>query len=56
MLACPFGDCRKGLIPLCLHRYKFDAPYDCIGVFDFMARFANFEEVSIDGEGVAGSF
>ena len=33
MLACPFGNCREGLIPRCLHHCQFDAPYACIGVF-----------------------
>ena len=26
MLACPFGDCRKGLIPRCLHRGQWHQP------------------------------
>ena len=34
MLACTFGDCRRGQYPAALLRCKFDAPSACCGVVD----------------------
>ncbi len=36
MLACTFGDCRRGQYPAALLRCKFDAPSACCGVVDFI--------------------
>ena len=35
MLACTFGDCRRGQYPAALLRCKFDAPSACCGGVDF---------------------
>ncbi len=37
MLACTFGDCRRGQYPAALLRCKFDAPSACCGVVDLSA-------------------
>ncbi len=38
MLACTFGDCRRGQYPAALLRCKFDAPSACCGVVDFITQ------------------